>query len=334
MKKEGTRPDAPGADAASDRGSSDTSEGGGGERPWYRKRRVALPLLLLVIIIGGGLAYWYLKHHGVVSTDDAFIDGDKVSLGSKILGRIDSLTVDEGDAVQLGDLLVKLDDRDLRAQQAQAGANLEYARENVKLAQVEVQRAREDFDRAAVQLKGSVIPREEYDHARTALDQAQARYKIALAQVGTAEAQVQVVEAQLANTRITAPISGVVAKRWALTGDVVQPAQPIFAIYDLGNTWVTANFEETKLASIAPGDSVEITVDAYPGRRFAGKVLMINAAAASQFSLIPPNNASGNFTKVTQRVPVRISIHSADEGPSPTLRPGMSVEVKVREDSG
>lgn len=323
-----------GADPAAGPGSAAASDPGGqanNEKPRSRKWRVLIPLLLLVVIIGGAGTYWYLKHHGIVSTDDAFIDGDKVSLSARILGRIDSLTVDEGDTVQLGQLLVKLDDHDLRAQEAQAHANLEYARQSVTLAQVEVQSARDDYERATVQFRGNVIPQERYDHAKTALDQAEARYNIALAHVGTATAQLQVVEAQLDNTRITAPIGGVVAKRWALTGDVVQPGQPIFAIYDLSNIWVTANFEETKLASIHPGDPVDITVDAYPGRHFSGEVLLIVAAAASEFSLIPPNNASGNFTKVTQRVPVRISVRSADDGPAPTLRPGMSVLVKVRE---
>jgi membrane fusion protein (multidrug efflux system) len=334
MENERSSRGTPGADPAAGPGSAAASGPGGqadNEKPRSRRWRVVIPLLLLLVIIGGGGGYWYLKHHGIVSTDDAFIDGDKVSLSARILGRIDSLTVDEGDTVRLGQLLVKLDDHDLLAQEAQARANLEYARQSVTLAQVEVQSARDDYERATVQFRGNVIPQERYDHAKTALDQAEARYNIALAHVGTATAQLQVVEAQLDNTRITAPIAGVVAKRWALTGDVVQPGQPIFAIYNLSNVWVTANFEETKLGSIHPGDPVDITVDAYPGHRFGGEVLLIVAAAASEFSLIPPNNASGNFTKVTQRVPVRISVHSVDDGPAPTLRPGMSVLVKVRE---
>jgi len=101
----------------------------------------------------------------------------------------------------------------------------------------------------------------------------------------------------------------------------------------LNDVWVTANFEETKLASIHPGDSVEISVDAFPDRKIAGTVELIGAAAASQFSLIPPNNASGNFTKVTQRVPVRIALANrdlGDPGGRSVLLPGMSVEVKIR----
>jgi len=177
-----------------------------------------------------------------------------------------------------------------------------------------------------------VIPQEEYDHAKTALDMAQARQRIALAQVQAARAQLQVIETQLANTRVTAPLKGVVARRWVLPGEVVQAGQPIFALYDLADLWVTANFEETSIGRIHAGDRVTIVVDAYPGRAVTGTVRWIGAAAASQFSLIPPNNASGNFTKVTQRVPVRISIDRSAPGTGdpPTLLPGLSVEVSIR----
>jgi membrane fusion protein (multidrug efflux system) len=131
-------------------------------------------------------------------------------------------------------------------------------------------------------------------------------------------------------------VAGVIAKKWALPGDVIQPGQAIFTVYDKDQVWVTANFEETKLAAIHPGDPVEISIDAYDGQIFKGTVLMIGTAAAAEFSLIPPNNASGNFTKVTQRVPVKISINrpagNTNEDP-PALLPGLSVEVKVRVDS-
>jgi len=300
--------------------------------PMHRRRGVVIPLLLLVLVGVAGFAYWYLKIRGVLSTDDAYVEGDRVSVSTRILGRIVELGADEGDTVQEGTLLVRLDDADLRAQEGQAQASLALARENVQLSAVEVQRARDDFDRAATQLRGKVIPQEQYDHAKTALDIADARQRIAVGQVQTARAQLQVVETQLANTRIAAPLTGVVARRWALPGDVVQPGQPVFAIYDLADLWVTAHFEETKIGRIHAGDRVTIAVDAYPDRDLTGTVQWIGAAAASQFSLIPPNNASGNFTKVTQRVPVRISIDHPDPGAGDplTLVPGLSVEVSIR----
>lgn len=293
---------------------------------------MVLPLLLLVVLGLAGAGYWYVKVRGVIATDDAYVDGDRVSVSTKMLGRVVELGAEEGDTVSEGELLVRLDDADLRAQEGQAQASLALARENVQLSVVEVQRAKDDFDRAATQLRGKVIPQEQYDHAKTALDMADARQRIALAQVQTARAQLQVLETQLANTRVTAPLTGVVARRWALPGDVVQAGQPIFAIYDLADLWVTANFEETKIGRIHPGDSVAIRVDAYPARELTGVVRWIGAAAASQFSLIPPNNASGNFTKVTQRVPVRIAIDRSAPGAGDpvTLVPGLSVEVSIR----
>jgi membrane fusion protein (multidrug efflux system) len=299
----------------------------------HRRRGVVIPLFLLVLVGVAGFAYWYVKIRGVLSTDDAYVEGDRVSVSTKILGRIVELGADEGDTVQQGMLLVRLDDADLRAQEGQAQASLALARENVQLSAVEIRQARDDFDRAATQLRGKVIPQEQYDHAKTALDMAEARQRIALAQVQAARAQLQVIETQLANTRVTAPLTGVVAQRWVLPGDVVQAGQPIFAIYDLADLWVTANFEETKIRRLHPGDHVTISVDAYPGRELGGTVQWIGAAAASQFSLIPPDNASGNFTKVTQRVPVRISIDRPEPGAGDplTLVPGLSVEVSIRE---
>jgi membrane fusion protein (multidrug efflux system) len=302
-------------------------------RPFHRKKRVLIPTALVVIVAILAVSYWYLYLRGYVATDDAFVDGDAITISSRILGRVTRLSVDEGDTVTQGQLLVQLDDSDLQAQKAQAEAGLAYAEQNVPVAKINLDRSQDDFDRASFQYKEKVITREQYDHASKALQMTQAQFKLAQSQVNTAAAQLNVVETQLRNTRISASIPGVVARKWVVTGDIVQAGQPIFTLYDLDSVWVTANFEETKLSSIVTGDPVEITVDAYPDRAFSGRVQLISAAAASQFSLIPPNNASGNFTKVTQRVPVKISIDGPGkedlDGRSP-LRPGMSAEVKIR----
>jgi membrane fusion protein (multidrug efflux system) len=297
-----------------------------------RRKRIIIPTAILVLVAMLVASYWYLYRRGYVSTNDAFIAGDPVTASSKILGRVASLSAGEGETVSEGQVLVRLDDTDLRAQEAQAQANLDYTRETLPLARIGLERAQADFDRAKVQYQDNVVTREQYDHARQALDLAKAQYGVAESQVGASKAQLGVVETQLKNTQILSPISGVVARKWVMPGDIAQPGQPIFTIYDLRDVWVTANFEETKLASIVVGSQVRISVDAYPGRELSGKVLLIGAAAASQFSLIPPSNASGNFTKVTQRVPVRISIDQAGQmGSAGTaLLPGMSVVVRVR----
>jgi membrane fusion protein (multidrug efflux system) len=298
-----------------------------------KMKRVLIPLLILVLallLVGG---YWYRYLRGYVSTNDAYIDANDVTVSSKVLGRVVMLAVDEGDATEQGQLLVQLDDSDLKAEEAQSQANVEYARQSVSLAKVALDRAQDDFERASIQFKDNVITAEQYEHARQALEAAKAQQRVALSQVNTSKAQLGVVETRLENTRIVAPMSGVVARRWVLAGDIVQPGQPIFTIYDLKDVWVTAYLEETKLASVSLGDSVRISVDTYPRHEFLGSVFLIGAAAASQFSLIPPNNASGNFTKVTQRVPVKISIEGPGLGEHSNdalLLPGMSVEIKIR----
>jgi len=300
--------------------------------PLFRRKRIIIPILVLLTGIALAGYYWYMNMQDFVSTDDAFVDANSVAISTKMLGRIIYLGTDEGDTVKTGQLLVRLDDSDLRAQEASAKAGLDLAQQSLPLAQVDVNRAQDDFNRAEVQYKGGITTKEQYDHAEKTLEAARASYNIALSRITSAKAQIGVIESQLQNMVINAPMGGVVAKRWVLTGDVVQAGQPVFTIYDIHNIWITANLEETKLGHIHIGDPVEIDVDAYPGQKFIGKVFEIGNYTASEFSLIPPNNASGNFTKVTQRVPVKISVVDppSPDGVLPVLRPGMSVEVSVK----
>ncbi len=287
-----------------------------------------LPGLLVIILGSAGAWYWYTQLHGYISTDDAMVDGFQSTISSKVLGRVSRLLVRESQGVQAGQLLAFLDDSDIRAQQAQDQAAFASSGESVNLARVNLNKAQTDFNRASAQYNQSFISRQEYDNARHALDTARANYAIALAAVKTSQAKLEVDQTNLRNIQIHTPIAGTVSKRWVLAGDVVQPGQSIFTIYDLGHVWVTANFEETKLGAIRVGQPVEVTVDAYPGFRLRGRVREIGVNTASQFSLIPANNASGNFTKVTQRIPVKIGVENVV--PAKALLPGMSVEVKVK----
>jgi membrane fusion protein (multidrug efflux system) len=300
-----------------------------------RRAPIIVGALILLVLLGAGITFgtiWILNSIKYVSTDDAAIDGDHVNVSTKMLGRIASVMVAEGTEVEARQLLVLLDDVDLRAQEAQAASSLNYARENLVLARVNLDKTRDDFNRTNTLFKGGAATREQYDHASRALETANAQYSIAQAQIDTANAQLRVIEAQLLNTRITAPISGTIAKKPLMPGELVQPGQTILSINDLQHLWVTANFEETKIGQIHAGDRVMISVDAYPDHELTGTLLWIGAAAASQFSLIPPNNASGNFTKVTQRVPVRISIDRPELGTQDplVLVPGLSVEVSIK----
>lgn len=302
------------------------------EVPLFKKKRIIIPLFIIIIALVIAGYYWYMNMQDYVSTDDAYIDANNVSISTKMLGRIDTLGTDEGDTVSTGQLLVKLDPSDLKAQEAYDKAGLDLAQKSIPLAQVNVSRAEEDYNRALVQFKGGIITKEQFDHSQKSLDAAKAEYNIEVSKISAAKSQIGVIESQLKNTKVTSPISGVVAKRWVLTGDVVQPGQPIFTIYDVKNIWVTADLEETKLGHVHLNDPVEISVDSYPGVKFHGRIFEIGNYTASEFSLIPPNNASGNFTKVTQRVPIKISIDDpkGKNGNQLILRPGMSVEISVK----
>jgi membrane fusion protein (multidrug efflux system) len=295
-----------------------------------------------------------------ISTDDAHIDSDNVQVSSKMLGRIVRLHGDEGDTIKKNALLVELDSLDLNArrdqsramllqataQMEQARAKLNYDNENVKVYQVSFEKANDDFERAKLLKSGDVITREQYDHlqkafeaARAQLEAAKIQLTVSVAQiesaraaVGYAEAQIGVIETGIADTRLYAPFDGIIAKRWLLTGDIVQPGQAVFSLTAQSPRWVIVYLEETKVSKIHLNQQAKFTIDAYGDRWFQGRVFSIGASTASIFSLMPANNASGNFTKVTQRVPVKISIDSDEKGEDikkMSFLPGMSVVVKI-----
>jgi membrane fusion protein (multidrug efflux system) len=281
---------------------------------------VVLGVLVLVLIVVG--AYFIIDAITFVSTDDAAVDGQHVNISSKMLGRIKDLPVSEGDTVETGQVLVLLDDADLKAQEAQAAASLEYAKQNRVLAELNLTRAQDDFRRVQGLFSAGATTKEQYLHASQAADSARAQLSLAQAQVDTAQAQLGVIETQLLNTRITAPVPGTIAKRSFAVGDVVQPGQTIFTLNNLDNIWVTANFEETKISRIAVGAPVDINVDAFSGYPFKGTVSRVGAG------ILPPPFSIGEFTKTTQRIPVRIDFNTVPEGTR--LLPGMSVEVRIK----
>jgi membrane fusion protein (multidrug efflux system) len=287
--------------------------------PLYTKKRIMVPLIAFFALVVVAMVYWYCTIAGTVYTDDAYVDGDRVVISSKYAGRISELLVDEGDAVKQKQVLVKLDDSDLNAQEKLAKASLE-------LAKVNLAKNEDDYRRATAQFNQNVITKEQFDHAKRSLEASQA-------EVASASAQLGVIQTQLKNIIITSPIDGVVAKKWAMSGDVVQVAQPVFTVYDLDHLWITANLEETKYEHVKLNDTVYVYLDTYKDTKFTGKVIELGANTASEFSLIPPNNASGNFTKVTQRIPIKISVdlNAIKNRPgSMKLLPGMSAEVRLR----
>jgi membrane fusion protein (multidrug efflux system) len=295
--------------------------------PMFKRKRVIIPLFLLVVVLIIGVCVWYVGRFSSIGTDDAYVEAYRATISSKILGRIVSLRHDEGDTVHAGDTLVVLDDADLRAQFAKAEASLRLITRSVQISSVNKAKALDDFERTDKQFKSQIVSQEQFSHADNAKRLAEAQIDRDQAQVATAQADLAIVKTQLINTVIVAPFSGVIARRWVLTSDVVSPGQAIFSMFDNKHVWVTADYEETKLREIRPGMRVQISIDAYPGQPVFGKVESIGRSTASEFSLIPASNASGNFTKVTQRVPVKIAIESSPA--SVSLLPGLSAYVRI-----
>lgn len=324
------------------------------------KVKVYIPLGIVIIAVLMGAWYWYRDYTRYISTDDARIDADNVTVGSKMLGRIVAVYAQEGDVVTKGKLLAELDSSDLVAQRNQAialrlqaltnmgQANAKFASDqsSLKVVEINLERAREDLERAKKQSEGGVITEEQYDHIKKAYEAASAQIDAsraliavsksqissASAAVETANAQIKVLDTQIKNTRLWSPGNGVIAKRWLLPGDVIQPGQSAFTLTDDSKKWIITYLEETKISEIQNGKTVRFTIDAFPHVKFYGKVFLTGTSTASVFSLIPASNASGNFTKVTQRIPVRISIDSASNGKdisSFNILPGMSAEVKI-----
>lgn len=319
-----------------------------------------IPMILIIatVVILSGL--WYARYASYISTDDAYIESDKVTVSSQLMGRIESVYATEGDTVKQGQVLVELDSTDLLARRRQAEtqlaaamtskqqalAKLNLEKESIKVVEIQYEGASEDFDRAKKQYEGSVISKERYDHIRKALESAKARLdasrsqlKVAGTMIESAEAAIEsarasidLLNSQLEKTRIPAPVSGIIAKRWMLPGEVTQPGQAIFTISENQALYVKVYLEETKIKNVRLGQDVEFSVDAYPEVNFSGRVYYIGSNTASQFSLIPANNASGNFTKVTQRVPVKVSITKIgkrEDNQPVDLLAGMSVEIKI-----
>jgi membrane fusion protein (multidrug efflux system) len=287
-------------------------------------------IILIIITLASGI-YWYVQKMRYVTTDDAYVDANKLNVSPQIMGRVLALYADEGDKVQKGQLLTVLDSSDMSARLQQAETSLKVARLGIDLAKVRLDQAQINFDRAEVQYKGNVIPKAKYDNIVKTLQAAKVQYEIAKSKITTLEAQISVIKTSLRHTKLYSNISGVIARRWVLAGDVVAPGQSVFTIYNLKNIWVTAMLKETDIGKVALGDTVSIHVDAYPKAKFTGKIFQIGTNTAALFSLIPPDNASGNFTKVTQRIPVKISIRP--EGKAKLkygLLPGMSVEIKLK----
>ena len=268
---------------------------------------------LALVLVTAGIAYW-LHARGAVSTDDAFIEARVIHISPKVGGQVVEVNVTDNQRVRPGDVLVRIDPRDYEA-------TAQQARAQVRAAEVEAQRARADARRVTELFARGLVARQELEHAIAAERTAEANLEAARQRLNEATLK-------LSYTTITAPEAGRVTRKAIEEGMFVQPGQQLMAIVT-DDLWVVANFKETQLAKIRPGEPVDIKVDAYPRRRFRGHVDSIQAGTGARFSLLPPENATGNYVKVVQRVPVKIVFDRLPDDPS-RLGPGMSVVPAIK----
>ena len=334
------------------------------------KRKIMMTLLVIVILIAAiayGL-YYFLVARFHESTDDAYVNGNVVQITPQVTGTVIAVNADDTQTVKAGDPVVVLDPADARVALQQSEANLGqvvrqvrglFADDNQYQAQVEVReadlsRAQDDLRRRMTIAQTGAVSQEEISHARDAVKSAQAALDAAKQQLASNRAltanttiadhpnveaaAAKVRDAYLANARNTlpAPVTGYVAKRSVQVGQRVSPGNPLMAIVPLNAVWVDANFKEGQLRHIRIGQPVELIADVYGSSLvFHGKVVGFSAGTGSAFSLLPAQNATGNWIKVVQRLPVRIQLDPQELEKHP-LRIGLSmnVDVTIKDENG
>lgn len=318
----------------------------------------------------GAIIFWLILRK-YVYTDDAYIDGNVVQISPQVAAQVLVLHIDDNVFVRTGDLLIELDPTDYlvalqqaKAQVRQARGQLEQARAqinsskaNVPEAEARERAAEASFANDSINLKRYQLvderarSRQQLDNSGTTqtnsqaqVDEARAGVVLAKANVVTAEAAEKAADGALATAEavekraevnlgyctIYAPCDGRVTQRTVQAGNYVTAGQALFLLVE-PNVWVTANFKETQLTHMKPGQPVTIRVDAFPGKKFQGHVNLIQAGSGSRFAVLPAENATGNYVKIVQRVPVKILFdHGPNTNNAPMLSPGLSVEPWVQ----
>ena len=326
-----------------------------------RKKGLSIFILLLLLISIGSVAYWYLFIKGFEETEDAYVSGNQVMVSAQVAGNISKINVDNMDPVQAGDVLLELDDTNAKLSFEQAKSNLANAvrqvsqlnytvkqlKSAVRANEITLAQAQGNLNRRVQLVKDGAIDKESFQHAKEAVELAKANLTTSQNQLGANQAllldgplseQPQIQSAvsnlkqawlNLERTKIRSPIKGYVARRNAQVGQAVSVGGALMAVVTTDQMWLDANFKETQLTHMRIGQLVEIHFDLYgKDKTFNGKVVGIEMGTGSAFSLLPTQNATGNWIKVVQRVPVRIQLEPQQLAENP-LRIGLSATVKV-----
>ena len=326
-----------------------------------RKKGLSIFILLLLLISIGSAAYWYFFIKGFEETEDAYVSGNQVMVSAQVAGNISKINVDNMDPVQAGDVLLELDDTNAKLSFEQAKSNLANAvrqvsqlnytvkqlKSAVRANEITLAQAQGNLNRRVQLVKDGAIDKESFQHAKEAVELAKANLTTSQNQLGANQAllldgplseQPQIQSAvsnlkqawlNLERTKIRSPIKGYVARRNAQVGQAVSVGGALMAVVTTEQMWLDANFKETQLTHMRIGQPVEIHFDLYgKDKTFNGKVIGIEMGTGSAFSLLPTQNATGNWIKVVQRVPVRIQLDPQQLAENP-LRIGLSATVKV-----
>ena len=326
-----------------------------------RKKGLSIFILLLLLIAIGSAAYWFFFIKGFEETEDAYVSGNQVMVSAQVAGNISKINVDNMDPVQAGDVLLELDDTNAKLSFEQAKSNLANAvrqisqlnytvkqlKSAVRANEITLAQAQGNLNRRVQLVKDGAIDKESFQHAKEAVELAKANLTTSQNQLGANQAllldgplseQPQIQSAvsnlkqawlNLERTKIRSPIKGYVARRNAQVGQAVSVGGALMAVVTTDQMWLDANFKETQLTHMRIGQPVKIHFDLYgKDKTFDGKVVGIEMGTGSAFSLLPTQNATGNWIKVVQRVPVRIQLDPQQLAENP-LRIGLSATVKV-----
>ena len=326
-----------------------------------RKKGLFIFILLLLLIAIGSAAYWFFFIKGFEETEDAYVSGNQVMVSAQVAGNISKINVDNMDPVQAGDVLLELDDTNTKLSFEQAKSNLANAvrqisqlnytvkqlKSAVRANEITLAQAQGNLNRRVQLVKDGAIDKESFQHAKEAVELAKANLTTSQNQLeanqallldGPLSEQPQIQSAvsnlkqawlNLERTKIRSPIKGYVARRNAQVGQAVSVGGALMAVVTTDQMWLDANFKETQLTHMRIGQPVEIHFDLYgKDKTFNGKVVGIEMGTGSAFSLLPTQNATGNWIKVVQRVPVRIQLDPQQLIENP-LRIGLSATVKV-----